>query len=328
MEREAATRIERGVIAVGGVDGGVGDVRVAERPLRIGFPKGRMQEGVLSLMADAGMKVTVSSRGYRPSVAYPGVEAKLLKPQNIVEMLEAGTRDLGFAGADWVAELAASPNPSRAGELVEVLDTGLDKVNLVAAMPRALVSRGADGTTPVLPDRPLVVIAEYQQLAARWIAKRGKGDRFVRSYGATEVFPPEDGDVIIDVAATGATLDANGLEVVETVMKSSTRLYASRPAWEDAGKRARIEDIAMLLRSVLEARKRVMLEVNVPESRLEDVVSVLPCMRRPTVSRLTGDDGYAVKAAVPREGLATLIPLIKAKGGTDVVISPVGQVVP
>jgi ATP phosphoribosyltransferase len=160
-----------------------------------------------------------------------------------------------------------------------------------------------------------------------FIKERGAGDRFLRSYGATEVFPPEDADCIIDVAASGATLEANGLSVVGQLMISSTRLYASRNAMADARKKAEIQKIAMLLQSVLEARKRVMLELNASMAKLDAVLAVLPSMRQPTLSRLAGDVGYAVKSAVPREDLPRLIPLLKEVGGTDIVISSFSQVV-
>ena len=127
----------------------------APATLHLALPKGRMQEGVLKLLGDAGVSVRLGARGYRPTVSLPNVEAKLLKPQNIIEMLAAGTRDLGFAGADWVAELGV--------ELVEVMDTGLDVVRLVAAAPEALVPGG------ILPDRPVVVASEYERLTTRWI---------------------------------------------------------------------------------------------------------------------------------------------------------------
>src|SRR5213592_2098135 len=159
--------------------------------LRLGLPKGRMEAGVLSLLGDAGIRVRPGARGYRPDVSLPETEAKLLKPQNVVEMLAAGSRDAGFAGADWVAELEA--------DVIELLDTQLDPVQIVAAAP------------------------EYERLARAWIAERRLAADFVRSYGATEVFPPEDADVIIDNTATGSTLEANGLRVVEVLMQSSTR---------------------------------------------------------------------------------------------------------
>lgn len=292
--------------------------------IRLALPKGRMQEGVLGLLADAGIRVTVGPRAYRPSVSLAGFAAKVLKPQNIVEMLHARSRDLGFAGADWVAELEA--------DAVELLDTGLDPVCLVAAAPRGTFIGGCAGR-PVAGDgrplrRPLVVASEYERLTRRWIERRRLDAVFVRSYGATEVFPPEDADCVVDLTATGATLEANGLEVIDELMTSSTRLYASPAALEDAGRREAIERFVLLLRSVLEARRRVMLEVNVTAERLEAIIAVLPCMRRATIAPLHGEAGYAVKAAVPRSELPRVIPEVKARGGSDLAVSDLSQIVP
>tara|TARA_B100001179_G_scaffold157014_1_gene114732 strand:- start:377 stop:1255 length:879 start_codon:yes stop_codon:yes gene_type:complete len=282
--------------------------------LRLALPKGRMQDAVIVLLADAGIRVTPTARGYRPAVSLPDCEAKILKHQNIVEMLELGSRDVGFAGADWVEELGV--------EVMELLDTGLDPVSVVAAAPRGLFDRLDE------VGRPLVIASEYETLTKAWIAQRGLDAEFVQSFGATEVFPPEDADVIVDNTATGSTLRANDLEIVDTVITSSTRLYASPQAMENAVKRERIEDLRLLLGSVLDARRRVMVEVNAPEDRLEEVVSLLPCMREATVAPLFGNSGYAVKAAVLRDELPKIIPAIKAAGGSDVVVTSISQIVP
>lgn len=284
--------------------------------IRFALPKGRMQDSVTQLMADAGVRLRASSRGYRPLINLPGVETKVLKPQNIVEMLHHGSRDLGFAGGDWVREKGFE------GSLVCVLDTGLDPVRIVAAAPRELLVDGA------LPKQPLRVASEYERLTRAWIADGGLDATFVRSYGATEVFPPEDADCIVDNTATGATLEANGLKIVDELMRSSTRLYANPRALEVPEKRTLVEDLVLLLESVLQARKRVMIEVNVTRDRLDAVVAALPCMREPTIAALHGDAGYAVKAAVPRDELPRLIPALKAHGGTDVVVSKLDQIVP
>ena len=206
--------------------------------LRLALPKGRMQDAILALLADAGIRVTPTARGYRPAVSLSDCEAKILKHQNIVEMLELGSRDVGFAGADWVQELDA--------DIVELLDTELDPVSVVAAAPTGLFDRLDE------IGRPLVVASEYERLTKAWIARRSLDAEFVRSFGATEVFPPEDADVIVDNTATGSTLRANDLEIVDTVITSSTRLYASPQAMETDGKRERIEDLSLLLRSVLD----------------------------------------------------------------------------
>jgi ATP phosphoribosyltransferase len=285
----------------------------APTTLKIAIPKGRMYEGVLSLLSEAGIHISQTARSYRPHVDLDDSEVKILKPQNIVEMLHAGSRDLGFAGADWVAELD--------GELVELLDTGLDPVRVVAAAPISLLSDGE------LPARRLVVASEYERLTRDWISDRGLDARFVRSYGATEVFPPEDADLIVDNTATGSTLEANDLEVVDVLTESSTRLYACPRALDDPDLRPRIEDLVLLVASVLEARRRVMVEVNVSEEKLPALLEVLPCMRQPTVSPLAGGDGFAVKAAVPRSQLPTVVPRIKAAGGSDIVVTRLAQIV-
>jgi ATP phosphoribosyltransferase len=282
--------------------------------LRLAIPKGRMYEGVRALLAEAGVDIIHTARDYRPRVTLDHCQVKILKPQSIVEMLQAGSRDLGFAGADWVAELD--------GRLVELVDTGLDPVRVVAAGPSCLLMDGR------LPEQPLVVASEYERLTLAWINRRGLDARFVRSYGATEVFPPEDADLIVDNTATGSTLEANGLEIVDQLMESSTRLYASAEALEDPARRQTIDQLVLLVQSVLEARQRVMVEVNVSPGALEAVLAVLPCMRQPTISELAGGDGFAVKAAVPRAELPAVIPRLKASGGGDVVVTRLAQIVP
>lgn len=283
--------------------------------IRIGLPKGRMQTGVFRLLEEAGIAIQTTSRGYRPTLGgLDGADVKILKPQNVVSMLHSGTRDVGFAGADWVAEMGA--------DVVEVFDTGMDKVRIVAAAPESILVDGG------LPKRHLVVASELERITRAWIDREGIDARFLRTYGATEVFPPEDADCIVDITQTGATLHANDLAIVADLMKSSTRIYASSRAMEDAGKRAWIEAFALIVRSVLDARNRVMLEVNVSSELLDAVVDILPCMKTPTIAQLHDHKGYAVKVAVPRDALPGLIPKISARGGTDIVVSPISQIVP
>jgi len=270
-----------------------------------------MQNGVESLLADAGLRVRPTSRGYRPAIeGIQGVAAKLMKPPAIVSMLSDGSRDLGFAGADWVRESGA--------ELVEILDTGLDPVRIVTAAPDGFDLEKADVVR---------VASEMPNIAAEWALGRGLRIVPVRSWGTTEVLPPEDADVVVDVVQTGATLEANGLRIVDVVMESSTRLYASRAAAEDPDRRRLIDRVSSLIESVLEARRRLLVELNVDDDRIDAVLEVLPCMRRPTVSPLAGG-GFAVRAAVPRSDVATLVLELKEAGGTDLVISEPRQVIP
>jgi ATP phosphoribosyltransferase len=284
------------------------------RIIHLAVPKGRIEPGVSTLLAAAGMELRTGPRGYRPVFSVPGYEVKMLKPQNIVEMLAAGSRDVGFAGADWVAEKSA--------DLVELLDTGLDPVRMVAATPKALLVNGS------LPTRQLVIASEYERLTRNWIVKQGLDATFIHSYGATEVFPPEDADVIVDISATGETLAANGLVVVDELLRSSTRLYASPQALDSPAKKSAIDGLVLSLLSVIGARDRAMVELNVSWDDLDSVIAILPSMRAPTIASLHGGDGLAVKAAVPRSDLRTLIPLLKERGATDIAVSRLEQIVP
>ncbi len=285
-----------------------------DNTIKLAIPKGRMYDGVSKLMGDAGIRIRTSSRDYRPTLSLPGFDVKILKPRAVIEMLNMGARDLGFAGEDWVCEDNA--------DLVELLDTGLDRVRLVAAIPQR------SDENKLLNRENAIVASEYVKLTRRWIDAKGYNSRLIRSYGATEVLPPEDADCIIDNTATGATLEANNLRIIDELMVSTTRLYASKSAMENPIKREQIERFTLLVRSVLEARVRVMLELNVSNENLAGVIEVLPCMRTPTVAPMHNDDGFAVKVAVPREQLTQVIPLIKQRGGTDIIVTNPAQIVP
>ena len=281
--------------------------------VQIALPKGRMFDKLKQLLTEAGCPILDRERDYRVQLALEGFSAKLLKPQGIVEMLAAGRRDVGFAGADWVAELNA--------DLVPLLDTELDSVQIVAAAPEALLESGR------LPTRPLIIASEYANITQRWMRDANIDGQFVRSWGATEVLPPEDADCIVDNTATGSTLRANRLQIVDTLMTSSTRLYATQRVLDNVDKRRRIENLVMVLKGVLDARKRVMLEFNIDSDRLDAVLPVLPAMREPTIARLQSNAGMAVRAAVPKVTLTTLLPAIKSAGGTDIVVSRIDQIV-
>lgn len=280
--------------------------------INLALPKGRMAEGVLKLMEDAGLKVLANGRNYRPLCRDPRFELKILKPQDIVRMVELGRHDLAFAGYDWVVERGASVD--------ELLDTELDSVRIVAAAPEALVASGE------LKARPIVVASEYERITKNWLDREGYNAVFVRSHGATEVFPPEDADMIVDNTATGRTLMENGLAEIATLMRSSTRLIAN-PTLMKGPRRDAVEEFLLLLRSVLDARKRVMLEMNVGAAALEAVLGALPCMRRPTVMPLSGDGGFAVKSAVLRAEVPVIIPRLKAAGAVDILEYPFSKVV-
>ena len=281
--------------------------------IRLALPKGRMYDQVVSLLKGAGISVRQSERGYRPIISLPNFSTKLLKPRDVIGMLSVGARDMGFAGEDWIQETGT--------ELVELLDTGLNPVRLVVAAPTEILENGK------LPSRKIVIATEYPTLAKQWVAKNGVDAEILQTVGATEVFPPEDADCIIDNTATGSTLRANGLQIIDDVMTSSTRLYASKEAVADPARKKVIDDFVLLINAVLQARSRVMLDLNVQKDDLDAVLEVLPSMRTPTVSSLSTSDWFAVRSAIPRKELASIIPRLKAAGASDIVTTTVEQLI-
>ena len=281
--------------------------------LRLLIPKGRIFDSVARLLAEAGFPVALADRTYRPSLGADWIDAKIMKPQNVGELLELGSHDAGFTGIDWIEESGA--------DVAEVIDFGMDRVKIVAAVPHNL-------DEAALRSRKLVVATEYVNLARRWLDASGYQYRILRTYGATEVFPPDDADMIIDNTSSGQTLRDNGLKIINTLLESSTRFVASHAALANAEKRNRIEEFVMLFRAVLDGRERVMLEMNIPKDCFDEVIDGLPAMRSPTVAPLFGDNGYAVKIAVKRHEVPDIIPRLKKLGVLDIVEYDLRKVVP
>ncbi|MCL1812530.1 MAG: ATP phosphoribosyltransferase [Treponema sp.] len=281
--------------------------------LRVLLPKGRIFDNVLQLFSEAGFPLARADRTYRPFSAADWLDVKIMKPQNVGELLELGSHDAGFTGIDWIKESGA--------DVEELLDLGFDKVRIVAAVPSSV-------NNETLLKKKLVVATEYVRLAEEWLSGQGCTYRILRTYGATEVFPPDDADMIIDNTSTGQTLKDNGLRIVDTLLESSTRFIASKAAMANKEKRSRIEELIMLFRSVLDGRERVMLEMNMPKNGFEEIVASLPAMRSPTVSPLYGDKGFAVKIAVKKSEIPDLIPRLKKSGATDIVEYDLRKVVP
>ncbi|MCL1927497.1 MAG: ATP phosphoribosyltransferase [Treponema sp.] len=287
--------------------------------LRVLLPKGRIFNNVLQLFADAGFPLAMADRTYRPFSAADWLDVKIMKPQNVGELLELGSHDAGFTGIDWIKESGA--------DVEELLDLGFDNVRIVAAVP-SKYSTNANCDKDTLQKKKIVVATEYVNLAEEWLLKQGYQYRILRTYGATEVFPPDDADMIIDNTSTGQTLKDNGLRIVDTLLESSTRFIASKAVMANKEKRSRIEELVMLFRSVLDGRERVMLEMNMPKNGFEEIVASLPAMRSPTVSPLYDDKGFAVKIAVKKSEIADLIPRLKKSGATDIVEYDLRKVVP
>ncbi|HPQ89959.1 MAG TPA: ATP phosphoribosyltransferase [Candidatus Mcinerneyibacteriales bacterium] len=281
--------------------------------LRLALPKGRIFENVKTLIEEAGFSMGVRNREYKPYISDPGLKLKIMKPQNVAELIGLGFHDAGFTGIDWVRETRAH---------VEILlFTGFDKVSIVAATPE-------DCKEEELFSKRVVVATEYVNLARPWLEQRVKDFHIIRSYGATEAFPPCDADMIIDNTSTGETLRRHGLKILDTLLTSQTVFVASPEALKDREKKEKLDELCMLFTAVLDARKRVMLEMNVAPDLLDEVVALLPAMRAPTVAPLYNEAGFSVKSAVLREEARRLIPRLKARGVTDILEYPFNKVVP
>ncbi len=286
--------------------------------LKLVLPKGRLQEQVLKILSAIGIELIFSSRSYRPLCSDSELEIKLLKPQNIPPLLALGRHDAGFAGYDWLLENDLENSP----EVLQLLDLGFNKVRLVAAVPDELIPNER------WKSMRLVVASEYTCIAEKYLQRRGLNAVLIKSFGATEALPPEDADMIIDNTSTGSTLVANRLTIVDEILQSTTRFMASQSAFDIPWKKAKLEQMEMLMRSTLNAQSRVMLEMNVAKEDLERLVTDLPCMRFPTVALLYGEDGYAVKIAVPAKDIPKLIPELVIRGARDLLEYRLEKLVP
>jgi len=273
--------------------------------LKMLVPNGHIQKKVLMLLGRIGLEVKLGERSYRPTCSDGEIELKMLRPQNAPKLVELGRHDCGFAGHDLVVEEQAG--------VIELLDLGYDPVKVVVAVPDGLA--GSDD----LFSRRLIIASEYDRLTRDYIKKKKLDAVHVRTYGATEALPPEDADMVIDNTASGQTLRLNNLTVIDEIMESTTRFICNKDALEDPWKKKKLDEITMLMKSTLNADKRVLLEMNVSGECFEKLVADLPCMRAPTVSPLHNGDGYAVKIAVPVKDVPKLIPKLIEAGARDIL---------
>jgi len=271
------------------------------------IPTGRIQEKVLILLKQIGISFVTSARSYKPKCSESGIQAKMLKAQNIPALVGLGRHDCGFSGADWIKEQQA--------DVIELLDLNYDPVRIVAAMPEDLAALGES----VWTKKPLIVASEYRLLANEYIKKKGMNAVFLQTFGATEALPPEDADMIVDNTATGSTLNANRLTIVDELMRSTTRFFANKAALANPVKKQKLDEIVMLMQSALRAKEKVLLEMNVDNKDFEALVGSLPCMRAPTISELYNSQGYAIKIAVPTNEVSKLIPKLMALGAKDIL---------
>ena len=280
--------------------------------IKMAIPKGKLQVEIVKLLEQIGLTLQSNDRNYRPLCSDLNFEIKLLKSQNIPKLVELEQHDIGFAGLDWIAEQEAD---------VEILKSlGFNPVNIVACIPD-------DWNYEDLKKRKIIVATEYKTLSTEFLDKNGFDYKLIRSYGATEVFPPEDADMIIDNTSTGTTILANHLKIVDKVYSSNTQFFANKACLQDPKKKAIIDDMLLLMNGVLNGRKRVLLEMNCNQDKVEKIVDLLPAMRSPTVSQLYQSNDFAVRAAVKRNQVKELIPQLIKAGATDILEIPIRKAI-
>jgi ATP phosphoribosyltransferase len=289
--------------------------------LRLVLPKGSLERATLELFEGADLAVSRSSDvDYRGSVDDPRVaEVKILRPQEIPRYVAEGLFDLGITGRDWIEETAA-----------DVVSLGQLHYSKASARPIQVVLAVAEDS-PVKTVADLTagvrVSTEYPELTKRFLrAQRIDADVQV-SYGATEAKIPDIADAVVEITETGRALRAAKLRIIETILVSHTELVANRSAHEDPVKRHAMQQIHTLLQGTLEARGKVLVKLNVSGAALDHVIALLPSMKSPTVSKLFGEDGYAVETVVPKDKINTLIPALKDQGATDIIELPLSKIV-
>jgi ATP phosphoribosyltransferase len=289
--------------------------------LRIVLPKGSLEKATLQLFEDADLPVSRGSDvDYRGSIDDPRVaEVRILRPQEIPQYVAEGRFDVGVTGRDWIEE--------RNAEVVTLSELHYSKAT--ARPIQMVLAVAADSPAQSVKDLPagLVVHTEYPELTRRYFAKQGIDADVQLSYGATEAKVPDIADAVVEITETGRALRAAGLKVIETILVSYTELIANPEAYADPEKRKAMEQLQTLLTGVLEARGRVLLKLNVDGPNLDAVIAMLPALKSPTVSKLFGDDAYAVETVVAKSEINTLIPALKDLGAAGIIELPISKIV-
>jgi len=292
--------------------------KTAKPKLRLGLPKGSLQDATIEKMAKAGFNVQVSSRSYIPYVDDEELEIRLIRAQEISRYVEHGHLDCGITGHDWVME-----NDSDVHEVGEFVFSKISRqpTRWVLAVPE-------DSRINSVKDLAGKRIAtEVVNLTQRWLKKNGVKAEVEFSWGATEVKAHEMVDAIVEVTETGSSLRANNLRIVETLLTSTPRLIASHRAWKDSWKRKKIETLALLLRGALEAEAKVGLKMNIEQSRLKSLLETLPALRNPTISQLSQAGWVAVETIIDEHIVREIIPALKAAGAEGIIEYPLNKVV-
>jgi len=286
--------------------------------LKLGIPKGSLENATVDLFRRAGFQITVSSRSYFPAIDDPEIECMLIRAQEMARYVEDGVLDAGLTGRDWVQE-----NDAQVETVADLIyaKQSFGKVRWVLAVPES---------SPVKTVKDLqgkIIATELVAATKRYLERNGVTAKVEFSWGATEVKPPELADAIVEVTETGSSLRANKLRIIETVLESNTQLIANVTSWNDPEKRQKLEDMKMLLQGAINALGKVGLMLNVEKINLDAVLTVLPALKRPTISTLSEDGWLAVNTILEESTVRTIIPRLKAAGAQGIVEYPLNKII-
>src|SRR5450631_387849 len=286
--------------------------------LRVGIPKGSLQEATLQLFSQAGLQIHTNARSYFATTGDPEIECMLIRAQEMARYVEHGALDAGLTGFDWVVESGL--------EVVTVADLiyakqSRGKVRWVLAAPEASSYRAAEDLSGC------IIATELVNVTKNYFRSRGVEVKVEFSWGATEVKPPMLADAIVEITETGSSLRANHLRILDTVLESNTQIVANKVAWEDSDKRRKIENLALMLKGAMAAKDRVGLMLNVRKEDLERVLAVLPALKRPTISTLSDPEWLAVNTVIEEHTAWEVIPRLKEANAQGIVEYPLNKVV-
>ena len=291
---------------------------MSDQILKLGLPKGSLQESTFSLFKKAGYGFSVSSRSYFPSTDDNELEAMLVRAQEIARYVEEGIFDAGLTGKDWILENDA--------DVHEVMDLCYSKQSMrpcrwILAVPESSSIQGVKDL------EGKHIATEAVKMTQTYLEKNGVTAEVEFSWGATEVKTPDLVDAIVEITETGSSLRANKLRIVDELLVTTPRLIANKASWEDPWKRRKIENMALLLEGALNAEGRVGLKLNCPRETLDTVLSILPSMKNPTISRLSDDEWVAVETILLETEVRSIIPELKEAGARDIIEYPLNKVI-
>ncbi len=291
---------------------------MSDNVLKIGLPKGSLQESTFALFRKAGYVFSVSSRSYFPTTDDDEIEAMLVRAQEVARYVEDGVFDVGLTGKDWILENGA--------DVHEVMDLCYSKQSMrpcrwVLAVPESSPIRSVEDLEGKL------VATEAVKLTEKYLADHGVRATVEFSWGATEVKTPDLVDAIVEITETGSSLRANNLRVVDTLLTTTPRLIVNRESWKEPWKRQKVENIALLLGGALVAEGKVGLKLNCPRDNVDQVSAILPSMKNPTISRLSDENWVALETILEERQVKSIIPALKQAGACDLIEYPLNKVI-